>query len=108
MSEHEHEEEGYQGAATLLVEGAELPVEVRLRGHFEPIDGRYHWYGRIAAHTELTELVQQRRPAATLRTPAGEAEGGLSDPDPWGRYRITGLGRPPFEVDDLNKVPPAE
>ncbi|GAA2800273.1 DUF4873 domain-containing protein [Crossiella cryophila] len=108
MSEHEHDEEGYQGSATLLVAGRELPVEVRLRGHFEPIDGRYHWYGRIAAHTELTDLVQRSRPEATLRTPVGEAAGEVSDQDPWGRYRITGLGRPPFEVDDVNTVPPAE
>ena len=40
--------EGYTGPATLVVGGAEFAVEVDLRGHFQPIDGYYHWYGRIA------------------------------------------------------------
>ncbi|WP_317891391.1 DUF4873 domain-containing protein [Saccharopolyspora pogona] len=33
-----------------------------------------------------------------LRTRTGEAAGTLSNPDPWGRYRITGTGRPPFPI----------
>jgi hypothetical protein len=86
------EEEGYAGPATLIVGGAELAVEVVLRGQFEPIDGHYHWYGRIGARDGLSVG------AAVLRTTLGEAEGQLSDPDPWGRYRITGTGRPPFPV----------
>ncbi|MBP2476533.1 hypothetical protein JOF53_005405 [Crossiella equi] len=97
----EHDEDGYQGPATLLLDGEELAVEVTLRGYFEPVDGRYHWYGRIAVHEELTGRVGQKRPSVTLRTPDGEAEGGLSDPDPWGRYRVTGLGKPPFALEDV-------
>jgi hypothetical protein len=31
-----------------------------------------------------------------LRTAHGSAEGRLSDVDPWGRFRIAGVGRPPF------------
>jgi hypothetical protein len=33
-----------------------------------------------------------------LRTPQGEATGEVSDPDPWRRYRITGVSTPPFAV----------
>jgi hypothetical protein len=88
----EHDEDGYQGPATLNVEDAELAVDVVLGGNFEPIDGKYHWYGRVQANDELAGLVGTRKTAATIRTPHGTAEG------PWGRYRITGAGRPPFPV----------
>jgi Domain of unknown function (DUF4873) len=92
-------DDGYTGPATLVFDDArEIVVEITLRGHFQPIDGRYHWYGRVSANAELAELVGGRKRAATLRTPDGEAAGELSDPDPWGRYRITGVSTPPFAV----------
>jgi hypothetical protein len=92
------DEDGYAGPATLIVDERELTVEVDLRGHFQPIDGRYHWYGRLAEHAELAELVGGRKRTAVLRTPQGEATGEVSDPDPWRRYRITGVSTPPFTV----------
>jgi hypothetical protein len=92
------DEEGYEGPATLTVEGSTLDVNVVLRGYFEPIDGHYHWYGRIRASDELSELLGGKNKPAVLRTPDGEAAGQLSDPDTWGRYRITGTSRPPFTV----------
>ena len=84
------DEDGYDRPATLVVDERELAVDVDLRGHFQPIDGRYHWYGRLRANTELDELVGGRKRTAVLRTPEGEADGEVSDPDPWRRYRITG------------------
>jgi hypothetical protein len=92
------DEDGYTGPATLVVEGTELDVEVELRGHFQPIDGYYHWYGRLAQHDQLHELLKGRKKPAELRTPEGSARGELSDPDPWGRYRILGTSTPPFTV----------
>jgi hypothetical protein len=68
-------------------------VQVNLRGRFEPLDGRFHWYGRIAADP-LAEL--RAGMTVTLTTSRGSAEGRLSDIDPWGRFRISGTGRPPF------------
>ena len=94
-----HDDEGYTGPATLLVKETELAVEVELRGHFQPIDGYYHWYGRLTANAELDALLGGRKSTATLRTPQGEATAELSDPDPWDRYRITGTSRPPFRTD---------
>jgi hypothetical protein len=72
-----------------------IRVEVRLRGHFEPLDGRFHWYGRVSAGEDLTT----RYPSGStvvISTPHGRAEGRLSDVDPWGRLRISGTGRPPY------------
>jgi uncharacterized protein DUF4873 len=87
---HEPEEQ-YAGPARI----AATEVQVLLRGHFQPIDGRFHWWGRIAADERLAA---QHSPGSTvtLVTPHGSAEGRLSDVDPWGRFRITGTGRPPF------------
>jgi hypothetical protein len=92
------DDEGYEGSATLLVEESEVAVTVVLRGYFEPIDGHYHWYGRVGVNEELSALLGGRNRPAVLRTPVGEAAGQLSDPDTWGRYRIAGTSRPPFAV----------
>ena len=91
--------EEYAGAASVSVadddDAQDVPVEVDLRGRFEPLDGKFHWYGRIAANETVTVRV---RPGATVtvRTPHGSAEARLSDVDPWGRFRVSGTGRPPF------------
>jgi hypothetical protein len=83
--------EGYVGPAHV----DDISVEVTLRGQFEPLDGRFHWYGRLAASDELAAAVQSGA-TVTLTTPHGSAQGRLSDVDPWGRYRVSGTGRPPF------------
>jgi hypothetical protein len=98
--DHTHEEDGYAGPATLTVDGAEFGVHVLLRGHFQPIDGRYHWYGRIAAHDELAAALGGARASGVLRTPEGSAPCELSDPDPWGRYRVTGASAVPYAAPE--------
>jgi hypothetical protein len=92
------EEEGYAGPAVVVVEESEVDVTVVLRGYFEPLDGHYHWYGRIGMNEELSALLGGTNKPAILRTSFGEASGQLSDPDTWGRYRIAGTSRPPFAV----------
>lgn len=84
----------YDGPAVVVVAQTELAVEVTLRGAFSPLDGRFHWYGRVAD----TEPLATVRGGSTvrLRTDHGEADARLSDRDPWGRFRITGTGTPPF------------
>ncbi len=47
------DDDGYDGPATLVVGPDEFEVRVHLRGVFQPIDGRYHWYGRIERHEGL-------------------------------------------------------
>ncbi|MBB3041085.1 DUF4873 domain-containing protein [Nocardioides sp. LMS-CY] len=86
--------EQYAGPATLIAGEVRLEVEADLRGRFEPIDGRFHWYGRLAAATGLDRIGSGA--TVTLATEHGSADGRLSDIDPWGRPRVSGLGRPPF------------
>jgi hypothetical protein len=95
----EHGDEGYAGEAVLVDGERELTVRAVLRGHFQPIDGYYHWYGRLDADPAVTDLVEGGRRELLLRTPEGEATATLSDPDPWQRYRVTGTSRPPFAVE---------
>jgi hypothetical protein len=89
------QDEGYAGPAQLVGADRTVAVAVSLRGMFQPIDGLYHWYGRVDRHADVDALVRGGT-TAVLRTPYGEAETRLSDVDPWGRYRVTGSGRPPF------------
>lgn len=86
--------EEYSGGATVAGPGGELETDLRLRGHFQPIDGRFRWWGRLPA----SPVADAWGNGATVRvrTPHGEAQGRLTDLDPWGRYRVSGTGRPPF------------
>ena len=96
MDEHDHDE-GYTGPAVLTVDGRDVPVHAQLDARHEPHDGRLHWFGRIRV-----EDGQLRIAAGTveLRTETGRAEACLGDVDPWGRYRLTGVGTPPFRIDE--------
>ncbi len=89
---------GYDGPARLVVDGRTLSVHARLSGRFEPISGRYQWAGRLRPDEELAASV---RPNATVRleTDGGHtAEATIREQDPWGGFRISGTGRPPFDV----------
>ena len=92
------DEDGYQGTAVLEVGGRRYEVRVDLRGYFQPIDGRYHWYGRIAPEAELAGSLTAGRTKGTLTTSHGSAPAEVGDPDPWGRYRVEGVSTPPFRT----------
>ncbi|CAM3262847.1 DUF4873 domain-containing protein [Nocardioides dubius] len=93
MSHHEPGAE-YSGPATLSKDEQSRTLEVTLKGEVQPIDGLFHWYGRIKADADTSGLRSGDR--VSLSTEHGSAEARLSDVDPWGRFRITGTGRPPF------------
>ena len=106
MTDHpiEHvDDDGYTGAAELLIGAEVVAVDVVLRGHFDPISGRYSWYGRVAASPAVASLVEGGARAVQLRTPHATVETSLSDVDPWGRPRVEGFGAAPFPV--LTDVP---
>jgi len=93
-------DDGYEGAAELIDGDRIVPVEVRLAGHFDPISGKYNWYGRVGASDQVAELVGNGSRTVVLRTPFASVETSLSDVDPWGRPRVEGFGAAPFEVLD--------
>jgi hypothetical protein len=93
-------DDGYDGPAELVDGDSAVAVTVKLGGHFDPISGKYSWYGRVAASTEVAALVESGVRRVRLRTPFAELETALSDVDPWGRPRVEGFGPAPFEVSD--------
>lgn len=94
-------DEVYDGPATLGVGDDEQPVRVRLSGHLDPIDGRYHWQGTILdAPTELkpgpmTMTIGEQ--TATCRITERTQQGG---------YSVAGVGMPPYALDDVEVVVP--
>jgi cation diffusion facilitator CzcD-associated flavoprotein CzcO len=100
--------DGYRGPAMLAVNGSRFSIQVELRGHFQPIDGRYHWYGRVGEHPELHGLLGEARAAAVLTTPEGSAPCELSDLDLWRRYRVTGVSTPPFATAMASPADPPD
>lgn len=90
--------EEYDGAARLVVDGREIAVHARLSGHFDPISGQYQWAGRLHPSDEVRAAVTPNI-GARLRTGDGHAaEATIREEDPWGGFRISGAGRPPFAV----------
>jgi hypothetical protein len=98
----EHEEDGYRGPAHVELGDEVVDVAVTLAGHLEPLDGRYHWYGRITQHDAVDAAKRSGRTMVTVaigdRAPA---EGRLAEHDAWGNVRVTGLGAPPFELEPV-------
>lgn len=89
---------GYDGPARLVVDGRTLAVHARLSGRFEPISGRYQWAGRLRPDEELVAAVRTNA-TVRLETDGGHtAEATIREQDPWGGFRISGTGRPPFCV----------
>ena len=92
------DEDGYTGPARLTLGSQQFEVQVEVRGVFQPIDGRYHWYGRIASHDGLSARLGPGKTPGTLTTPEGSAPCEVGDPDLWLRYRVSGSSTPPFAV----------
>jgi hypothetical protein len=92
---HRHDDDGYRGPATLTVGDRELPVQALLDSRHEPLDGRMHWFGRLTGD-DLAEALGHRAADAVLTTPQGRSQARVGDVDAWGRYRVSGIGTPPF------------
>ena len=102
------EETGFSGEASLIVGDQVMDVVVHLDGHLEPLDGRFHWYGRIercadveavkAAGATTGLLVIGELPPAELR---------LAEYDAWGHVQVKGVGAPPYPMDSVEIDLPA-
>lgn len=89
--------EDYAGPVRVVAGEVGVSVEARLSGHVEPVDGRYHWGGRLAPDPALGGLV--RAGTRSVRVSVGDGppcEARLDEVDPWGGVRLRGTGRPPW------------
>ncbi|MET7968826.1 DUF4873 domain-containing protein [Micromonospora sp. NPDC005305] len=78
------------------VEVAGTPVRLHASGRWEPVDGRYHWAGRIEPDPRMLRLLRSGRRDVEVRVGERVARGRLAEADPWGGVRVTGVGEPPW------------
>ncbi len=96
------EDTGYDGEATLIVDDQPIAVTVHLDGHLEPLDGLFHWYGRIERSTAVAAVKDSGARTAALVIGAGEpAEVRLAEYDPWEHIQVNGTGRPPYPLEQV-------
>lgn len=84
----------YDGPATVAVGGHRIFSRVRLVGHLDAVDGRYHWQGMVFA--ALPESARARAAGVTLTIEDRTASARLVEQTPWGTHTIAGVGAPPF------------
>ncbi len=86
----------YDGPAAIRVNDVDYSVRVRLTGHLDPIDGRYHWRGMVLewAPTTPLRLPQQVSVSIDGHTAAGQ----LTEVTPWGTFCVSGVGAPPYAM----------
>ncbi|WP_231996011.1 DUF4873 domain-containing protein [Mycobacterium sp. 852002-51163_SCH5372311] len=90
------DEQTYDGDATLTIADAAHPVRVRLRGHLDPIDGRYHWQGTV--FSSIPENTLKRARATTITVGERSVPARIVEQTPWGTHSIAGVGAPPYEL----------
>lgn len=89
----------YDGQASMRIGDVEHAVRVRLTGHLDPIDGRYHWRGMVF---ELAPEAAARMPQPVhVAIGPRAAQGQLTEVTPWGTYGVTGIGAPPYPLDEV-------
>lgn len=89
----------YDGAAVLTLGSQARDVRVRLTGHLDPIDGRYHWQGTV--FDALPDDVLKRPTAVTLAIGGRTASARITERTPWGTHSIAGVGQPPYNIEEL-------
>jgi cation diffusion facilitator CzcD-associated flavoprotein CzcO len=84
------DEHVYDGPAALTVAGERHAVRVRLTGHVDPIDGRYHWQGTVF------DAPAGVKSGVLLGVDGRTARARITEQTPWGSYSIAGVGAPPY------------
>ncbi len=99
-SDDDVEAEIYDGSATLMIADARQRVRVRLTGHLNAIDGRYHWRGTVFGQSLGDNLM--RSPQVTLTVGGRSAVARITEQASGGTIWVTGVGAPPFVLAGAN------
>lgn len=100
--EHDQAPETYDGELEIDAGDAEpIVVGTHLSGFFQPIDGSFRWHGRTDPDSRVSRVAERvGRKTVAVRVPGGDwTSARLAEQNPWGGYRISGSGRPPFTVE---------
>jgi hypothetical protein len=87
----------YDGPAEMRVDDVDHSVRVRLTGHLDPIDGRYHWRGMVFEFPAEAVLRIPQSVSVTIGPRTAEAQ--LTEVTPWGTHCVAGVGAPPYPLD---------
>ncbi len=100
-SRSDRTDEVYDGVATIRAGDGESQVRVRLCGHLDPVDGRYHWQGTVFdASAEL------RPQPVTLTIGERTAECRITERTSQNTLSVVGVGAPPYSLDEVEVVVP--
>jgi hypothetical protein len=97
------EEEVYDGRAAVHIGDDGRDVRVRLSGHFDALDGQYHWQGTVLEQLPGADKLPQ---AATVTIGNRSAAARITERTPQGGYSVVGVGAPPFALDDIEVAVP--
>ncbi|MBI3692152.1 MAG: DUF4873 domain-containing protein [Mycolicibacterium aromaticivorans] len=84
----------FDGEAELDVAGVRCPVRVRLAGHLNPIDGRYHWQGLAYGAPDAVTAGKTAQLTIGSRTVTMR----LVERVPSGQLMVSGVGPPPYDL----------
>lgn len=88
----------YDGPATVTLADICSETRIRITGHIDPIDGRYHWQGTLFGQFPTDVLARDR--TATLAVGDRSVSARITEETPQGGYSIAGVGAPPFARAD--------
>jgi hypothetical protein len=93
------DEDGFTGAAEIVVDGSAHPARAVLGARFEPVAGRLVWYGRVEGVSDLLGSGT----TVLVRTPHGEGVATTTERDLWGHWHLRSESTPPFAVEILGE-----
>ena len=93
----------YDGRATVHIGDEANDVRIRLTGHFDPLDGKYHWQGTILAQLAGVDRLPQ---PATVTIDNRSAAARITERTAQGGYSVVGVGPPPFALDAVEVAVP--
>jgi hypothetical protein len=92
------EDDLFDGRATVHIGDDGRDARVRLTGHFDPIDGQYHWQGTILDQLDGADKLP--KPAiVTIGNRSASAR--ITEQTRQGGYSVVGVGTPPFALDGV-------
>jgi uncharacterized protein DUF4873 len=97
------EDDVYDGRATVHIGDDTHDLHLRLTGHFDPLDGHYHWQGTILEQCTGVERLPQ---PATVTIGNRSAAARITERTSQGGYSVVGVGAPPFALDAVEVAVP--
>jgi hypothetical protein len=88
-------DEVYDGRASVHIGEDGRDVRVRLTGHFDPLDGQFHWQGSILEPLPRVDKLPQ---PATMVIGNRSAAARITERTAQGGYSVVGIGAPPFAL----------